>query len=584
VAADPAPIAIRLAGQDHALEPGRDFLLGSAGDCDLCLGPGAAAHHARLRVAERGAELEDLGSAAGTFRNGERIGRAWLQVGDVLRFGDVEAAIVPDAGEALVVPLPHMRAAATRRRTAAVRQAASALLRRRDAETFGELMAGELRRAPWLLTSALLHLLLLLLLLALAPTERAGGSAHAGVVLDDRPALGPDDAPAPVPEVVVEAAEPAADVSLEARTDAAADALAPAALPARPGLPAQNPRLARRAAPAGARDGSVATVGSSGFRRAVADLQKSGLEIVFVFDSTGSMSRTIHDTKHSIAQMLGVLRTLVPQARVGIVTYRDRGPKEEYLVKQVPLVADFWRLGNFVQSIAAEGGGDRPEDVRAGLRAAFAQAWRRDARRVVVLAGDAPPHADDLRELLRDVREFARNGRSFVHALVTSPESAGADTQETFAAIAEAGRGTAADLQAHERVLQRVLTLAFGREFDQDVAAVIRAVEQARERAGVQALDLARRGGPDLARALLQDPVPADLLDALVRRPRRAVAEQLVGLLGASGAPEHTRHAAAWALLRILDLPLPPVDPCSGEPLRERELARLRRRCGQLRD
>jgi Mg-chelatase subunit ChlD len=327
----------------------------------------------------------------------------------------------------------------------------------------------------------------------------------------------------------------------------------------------------------------VQTVGSGGFQRAVADLRRSGLEIVFVFDSTGSMSRTILDTKNSIAQMLAVLRALVPDARVGIVTYRDRGKNEQYLVRQVPLGGDFWRASNFVQVVSAEGGGDQPEDVRAGLRAAFSQRWRSDARRVVVLAGDAPPHLSDTASLLTDVRAFARNGRSFVHTLVTSPDTAGKETRETFAEIADAGRGTCTDLKAHEKVLQRVLALAFGHDYEPDVAEVVRTVQLAAERVDVESLDLAHRGGPDLQRALRTDPVPVTLLQALVRRPRRAVALELVGQLDRS-TPEPTRHAIAWALQHTLDLSVPPIDPESGDPPDAAALARLQRRCDSLPD
>ncbi|MGB3969608.1 MAG: vWA domain-containing protein, partial [Planctomycetota bacterium] len=322
----------------------------------------------------------------------------------------------------------------------------------------------------------------------------------------------------------------------------------------------------------------LAAQASGGFQRTVSDLRKSGLEIVFVFDSTGSMSRTIHDTKTTIVQMLAVLRALVPDARVGIVTYRDHDKREDYVVRQVPLGSDFWQASNFVQFVTAEGGGDRPEDVRAGMRAAFEQKWRTGARRVVVLAGDAPPHEEDEKRLLAEVASFAKNGRSFVHTLVTSPDQAGADTHAVFREIAAAGKGTCQGLNLRDRVLQRVLTLAFGREFDQDLAVVIRAVEAEQRRVDVKALDLARRGGPELAAALRQDPVPQELWNALVRRPRRAIAEQMVEMLGATDTPAVSRQAIAAALQRIFEMSVPPIDPADPEPPSGKQLAELRKR------
>ncbi|MEO6596353.1 MAG: hypothetical protein ABIP94_16510, partial [Planctomycetota bacterium] len=277
-----------------------------------------------------------------------------------------------------------------------------------------------------------------------------------------------------------------------------------------------------------------------------------------------------------------VLRCLVPDARIGLVTYRDRGAREDYLVRELQLDTDFWRASNFVQFVTAEGGGDRPEDVRAGLHAAFAQSWRPNARRVVVLAGDAPPHEKDLSQLLAEVRSFVANGRSFVHTLVTSPDLAGQDTQFRFAQIATAGKGTCTDLGAHDRVLQRVLTAAFGREFDQDLTAVTRAIMAAQTQIDVAALDLARRGGPDLARELRRNPVPLTLLNALVRRPRSSVARELVDQLGLPATPYHSRQAIASVLQRILELPLPPIDPTTAQRPDDHELERLRRRTEAL--
>ena len=46
--------------------------------------------HCRLTVTDTGATVEDLDSSNGTFVNGERVGRAELGPGDVLRVGSVK--------------------------------------------------------------------------------------------------------------------------------------------------------------------------------------------------------------------------------------------------------------------------------------------------------------------------------------------------------------------------------------------------------------------------------------------------------------------------------------------------------------
>jgi hypothetical protein len=76
--------------------------------------------------------------------------------------------------------------------------------------------------------------------------------------------------------------------------------------------------------------------------------------------------------------------------------------------------------------------------------------------------------------------------------------------------------------------------------------------------------------------------VSALLLNALARRPRRGVELELIDQLGNRSTPEHTAQAIAWVLQRVLNLPLPPVDPERGTLPDAKALARLRARCDNL--
>ena len=581
-------LALRLGGAAHALEPGRDYVIGSADDCDLRV-EGAAARHCRLLVGPDGVRVVDLDTEAGTRHQGERIASKLLQAGDTFSFADQDATVIVDDGSALFVPIPSMRQAAVARRIEKVRVAAAAL--RHDDETLQERLAHELRRAPWLFLSLALHLLLLLLVWVMVPDGPPRGRGVARLSIDVAAGAPSGDASVAPPEVVVEPDEQEymEDPEPPAPEDSEPAPVFEGPLPSAQDRPVENFTLAKRERTSSAGSGGNTVkdegdIGTGSFRDTVAELQESGLEIVFVFDSTGSMTRTILDTKSTIVLMLDVLRALVPGARIGLVTYRDHGRNEEYLVRQVPLELDHWRASNFVQFVVAEGGGDTPEAVRAGLKKAFAQKWQRTARRVVVLAGDAPPHGDDYKELLKDVRKFVRGGRSYVHTLITTPDRAGDITRRTFAEIAEAGRGVCEPIENRDRVLQKVLTLAFGREYAQDLDQVIAHVQQERDRVDVQALHLVRTGGRALRDALRQRPIENTLWNALVRRPRRATAELLLDMLDEKRTPVHTRHACAAALQRLLDLPVPPIDPVHDEPPSPRRIKRLRQLAGQLPD
>lgn len=577
---EPAPplLTLRFGDLGHALDPERDYLIGNADHCDLRIAE-AESVHVRISVSAERVTFEDLSEIAGVLHNEEKVSSGVLQPGDRLGIAGELIVVMADDGTATVVPIPELRQAAQERRVKKVRLTAVAL--RRPDETFLQQVATELRHAPWLLVSLMLHLLLLLFLFWIAPAHEVGRQSIATVGLHVTAGSPTSDYPPAPPQIVSEpeSGELSYDPELQVEENAALTTKGPSPENQQP---IENPVLmTRKRARNSGVDGDFVKneKGTSfgSFKKQVKDLQESGLEIVFVFDSTGSMTRTILDTKSTIMQMLEVLRTLVPGARVGLVTYRDRGEREDYLVRQVPLDIDYWRATNFVQFIEAKGGGDLREDVRAGLNSAFKQDWRPSARRVVVLAGDAPAHANDFNKLLSEVKRFAFNRRSFVHTLITSPERASDATRSHFEKIAKAGRGTCEPIKNHDRILQRVLALAFGTQYENDLERVIAHVDKERSRVDVKSLHLVRQGGRELRQALYEQPVPPTLWNALVKRPQRATINMLLDLLADKRAPSHTRNACAAAVQHIFELSMPPIDTQANEAPPSHRIGRLRK-------
>lgn len=121
------------------------------------------------------------------------------------------------------------------------------------------------------------------------------------------------------------------------------------------------------------------------------------VEVVFVLDTTGSMSGLIDAAKRKIWSIANEMlkATPKPELKVGLVAYRDRG--DEYVTKVVPLTLDLDRIHEELANLRAGGGGDGPEDVRSALRDAIGKIqWTpgRGAFKAVFLVGDAPPHLD----------------------------------------------------------------------------------------------------------------------------------------------------------------------------------------------
>lgn len=145
--------------------------------------------------------------------------------------------------------------------------------------------------------------------------------------------------------------------------------------------------------------------------RALADCEcdPRPLDAVFVIDSTGSMSGALESVKRRVQRVLELLRENAPSVRVGIVTYRDVG--DEYLRRGIELTDNFPKVMEYLKGISANGGGDTPEAIEAGLEMTYSQEsmhWDERAKKVAVLIADAPCH-DDKKQICLD---FATKGRA----------------------------------------------------------------------------------------------------------------------------------------------------------------------------
>ena len=131
------------------------------------------------------------------------------------------------------------------------------------------------------------------------------------------------------------------------------------------------------------------------FAKHIQRMRKKGLDIVFVFDSTGSMGLYVEHVKKKIRSLVRAIRKLVPAARIGLVTYRDVGM--DFVTRAVQLTHGTRGLELFLEETDYEGGGDREEAVYEGLKIAIEDLnWKKKSAKVIVLIGDAPPHSADM--------------------------------------------------------------------------------------------------------------------------------------------------------------------------------------------
>ncbi|SDS29950.1 von Willebrand factor type A domain-containing protein [Opitutus sp. GAS368] len=121
------------------------------------------------------------------------------------------------------------------------------------------------------------------------------------------------------------------------------------------------------------------------------------MEVVFVLDTTGSMSGMIAGAKQKIWAIANKLKSAqpTPEIRFGLVGYRDRG--DVYVTKVFGLTGNLDEVYTNLYAFEAEGGGDEPESVNEALHKAVRDLqWSTDPEvlRVIFLVGDARPHMD----------------------------------------------------------------------------------------------------------------------------------------------------------------------------------------------
>jgi len=142
---------------------------------------------------------------------------------------------------------------------------------------------------------------------------------------------------------------------------------------------------------------STGAIQTAVIEQAAAFTDKAKIEVVFVLDTTGSMSGLIEAAKEkiwSIASSLAQAES-APEIRIGLVAYRDRG--DSYVTRVTALSSDLDSLYATLMDYQASGGGDTPESVNKALDDALREiAWSRDQNtyQAIFLVGDAPPHMD----------------------------------------------------------------------------------------------------------------------------------------------------------------------------------------------
>jgi len=109
-------------------------------------------------------------------------------------------------------------------------------------------------------------------------------------------------------------------------------------------------------------------------------------DIVFVFDTTGSLSGEIEGVKARASSFADALAARGIDYRLGLVTFAD----EVLLTRD--FTSDLATFKTWIEGLSAEGGADTKENALEGLAGATTLSFRPVSQRIAILITDAPYH------------------------------------------------------------------------------------------------------------------------------------------------------------------------------------------------
>lgn len=118
----------------------------------------------------------------------------------------------------------------------------------------------------------------------------------------------------------------------------------------------------------------------------------SAADVVFVIDSTASMTEEISAVKTNVSALADALSAAIDDYRMAVVDYKDVGDEHPYMSSvKVPFTQDIDSFKDGVNGITLTGGRTTAECMYSGLMTAIGDLeWRSGTRKLIFLIGDEP--------------------------------------------------------------------------------------------------------------------------------------------------------------------------------------------------
>jgi hypothetical protein len=203
--------------------------------------------------------------------------------------------------------------------------------------------------------------------------------------------------------------------------------------------------------------------------------QSHRIEVVFILDTTSSMSGLIQAAKEKIWSIATTMASAQenPDIKMGLVVFRDRG--DAYITRVYDLSDDLDSMYVSLMEFNAQGGGDGPESVNQALYDAVHKiSWSSDSNvyKVAFLVGDAPPHMDYRNDVKYPVTLTAATRKGIVINTIQSGQHM--STKPAWQEIAMLGQGV------YFQVENSGNAVAVATPFDEKLSALAAKLEDTR--------------------------------------------------------------------------------------------------------